>query len=246
MDTGNPSQRGRWLCSVFNDYDIVFIDGATCFGPESGKYTSFQGKTVIRRTVINYAACSHKLFSSVKAFAVADQDSDHDYAALSLEIELDVGEQYLMLDATPCKKRKIDVSLPDTRHACATLRQMEGRENIYISNQNFWVGYIYSCSFTGAWENLGVGGRGCDDGGLYIVVRVKRQVLSDICRRYQESNQGATTGDLGQINPSLRVVGRWQCCTLREFAVHLYSPHKKIFKGHRLEEVILKTLRVFF
>jgi hypothetical protein len=22
MDTGNPSQRGRWLCSVFNDYDI--------------------------------------------------------------------------------------------------------------------------------------------------------------------------------------------------------------------------------
>ncbi|KAJ7234437.1 hypothetical protein C8J57DRAFT_1380386, partial [Mycena rebaudengoi] len=28
MDTGNPSQRGRWLlCSVFNDYDIVFMVG---------------------------------------------------------------------------------------------------------------------------------------------------------------------------------------------------------------------------
>ncbi|KAK7013297.1 hypothetical protein R3P38DRAFT_2455505, partial [Favolaschia claudopus] len=110
MDDGNVTTRGRWLCQIFNDYDIVFVSGATCFGPASAKHTSFQGS---RKTVIDYAACSRGLFSQVKSFRVADRERGYDHAALELSLEIDVGELKRVLNR-PRKKRRTETVLPDT------------------------------------------------------------------------------------------------------------------------------------
>ncbi|KAJ7019132.1 hypothetical protein C8F04DRAFT_1198068 [Mycena alexandri] len=102
------TSRGTWLCGVFNDYNIVFVSSADVFGPGSGKYTSFQGT---RRTVIDYVACSRPLFSHIKSFNVADRVNGYDHAALTVQLELDVGTLNRSFER-PRKKAKIDVVLP--------------------------------------------------------------------------------------------------------------------------------------
>ncbi|KAF8188562.1 hypothetical protein K438DRAFT_1764309 [Mycena galopus ATCC 62051] len=110
MDPGKKeSTHGKWLCEVFGDYNIVFVSGAVCFGPSSGKITSFQG---IHRTVIDYVACSRALFSEIVSFTVADQVEGYDHAALAVSIKLDVGDSNTILER-PRKKAKVDVVLPD-------------------------------------------------------------------------------------------------------------------------------------
>ncbi|KAJ7746678.1 hypothetical protein B0H16DRAFT_1462409 [Mycena metata] len=79
MDTANPSPRGRWLCEVFNDYNIVFISGVDSLDTSSGKFTSFQGKTMVHKTVIDYAAYSRELFSKIKSLNVEDQVPGYDH-----------------------------------------------------------------------------------------------------------------------------------------------------------------------
>ncbi|KAJ7672176.1 hypothetical protein DFH06DRAFT_979714, partial [Mycena polygramma] len=91
---------------------MVFVSGADSFGPDSGKYTSFQGKIVVRRTVIDYVACSRELFSQVKSFAVADRVPGYDHAALKVQLEVDVGNLNRSLEPHR-KRRKVDVDLPD-------------------------------------------------------------------------------------------------------------------------------------
>ncbi|KAJ7089402.1 hypothetical protein C8R44DRAFT_892360 [Mycena epipterygia] len=114
IDKGNSTSLGRWLCKVFEDYDIVFVSGADCFGPDSGKYTSSQGKTLeaMCRTVIDYAACSHSLFPRVNSFTVADQVPGYDHAAITLRLKVNLDEQNAMF-ASPRKKCKVDIRLPD-------------------------------------------------------------------------------------------------------------------------------------
>ncbi|KAF8172926.1 hypothetical protein K438DRAFT_2023576 [Mycena galopus ATCC 62051] len=110
MEPGKKeSTRDKWLCEVFGDYNIVFVSGAVCFGPSSGKITSFQG---IHRTVIDYVTCSRALFSDIVSFTVADQVEGYDHAALAVSIKLDVGDSNTILER-PRKKAKVDVVLPD-------------------------------------------------------------------------------------------------------------------------------------
>ncbi|KAJ6450876.1 hypothetical protein C8R45DRAFT_946489 [Mycena sanguinolenta] len=112
MDTGRVTARGKWLCEVFKHYSVVFISGAQIFGPNGGKFTSFQGKTEVCRTVIDYAACSRELFSSIRSFTVAGQVQGYDHAALIVEVQLDVGGLNRSLEKAP-KKRKVDVPSPE-------------------------------------------------------------------------------------------------------------------------------------
>ncbi|KAJ7701678.1 hypothetical protein B0H16DRAFT_1235348, partial [Mycena metata] len=79
------SGRGRFLFRLCNDYDLVFISGAQCFGPSSGEFTSFQGS---HRTVIDYAICSRSLLPQIRSFKVEPQIKGFDHAALVLEIEV--------------------------------------------------------------------------------------------------------------------------------------------------------------
>ncbi|KAJ7466476.1 hypothetical protein FB451DRAFT_1402208 [Mycena latifolia] len=104
------STRGRFLFKLCNDYDLVFISGAECFGPGSGEYTSFQGS---RQTVIDYAICSPSLFPKVRSFTVEPRIHGYDHAALATQLEVDS----VLLTATvfrPSRRRKREETiLPD-------------------------------------------------------------------------------------------------------------------------------------
>ncbi|KAJ7749746.1 hypothetical protein B0H16DRAFT_1725013 [Mycena metata] len=103
------SPRSRFLFRLCNDYDLVFISGADCFGPASGEYTSFQGS---RTTVIDYAICSRSLFSKIRSFKVEPQVKGFDHAALVLQLEVD--SKWLSADAfvRPKKRKREEVELP--------------------------------------------------------------------------------------------------------------------------------------
>jgi ribonuclease HI len=88
---------------------MVIISGARCFGPASGRPTSFQGA---HETVIDYALCSKGFLSSITAFAVCDRVHGYDHAALSLRIKINV-DLVNLISASPRKKRKLDRVLPD-------------------------------------------------------------------------------------------------------------------------------------
>ncbi|KAJ7755557.1 hypothetical protein B0H16DRAFT_1886343 [Mycena metata] len=92
------TSRGKWLCGVFNDYNIVFVSGVDAFGPESGNFTSFQ-------------AYSRSLFSHIKSFSVANRVDGYDHAALTVQLELDVGTLNRSFER-PRKEAKIDIVLP--------------------------------------------------------------------------------------------------------------------------------------
>ncbi|KAF8121650.1 hypothetical protein K438DRAFT_1653550, partial [Mycena galopus ATCC 62051] len=77
--------RGRWLLRMCGDYNLVVVNGAARFGPESGNYTSFQGD---RRTVIDYILCSRPLYDKILSFKVCDRVGKHTHAALAIEIEM--------------------------------------------------------------------------------------------------------------------------------------------------------------
>jgi hypothetical protein len=109
MHKGKVTARGTWLCEVFKDYNIAFVSSAEIFGPSGGKFTSFQG---IRKTVIDYVACSRELFSQIKSFTVADQVQRYDHAALILNLEIDIGSSNITFES-PRKKHRVDVVLLD-------------------------------------------------------------------------------------------------------------------------------------
>ncbi|KAJ7764211.1 cytochrome P450 [Mycena metata] len=100
------------LMPVMSNGQKVFISGADSFGPASGDFTSFQGKHTVRKTVIDYAVCSRELFAKSKSFNVQDQVQGYDHAALTLNIELDVGDPNRVL-VHPRKKRKVELALTD-------------------------------------------------------------------------------------------------------------------------------------
>ncbi|KAJ6612807.1 hypothetical protein B0H10DRAFT_1952050 [Mycena sp. CBHHK59/15] len=106
----NPSTRGRWLCRTFDDYKMAFVSGAQKFGPNSGRYTSFQGS---RQTVIDYAVCSNALFPDIASFWVDDKLDGYDHAALTLNLKVNFDLQNMVF-AKPHKRRKIDIVLPET------------------------------------------------------------------------------------------------------------------------------------
>jgi hypothetical protein len=66
----------------------------------------------IRKTVIDYVACSRELLSQIKSFTVADQVQGYDHAALIVNLEIDIGSSNITFES-PRKKRKVDVVLPD-------------------------------------------------------------------------------------------------------------------------------------
>jgi hypothetical protein len=98
---------------MFGDYGLAFVSGATCFGPNGGNFTSFQGKSeeTMRRTVIDYVACSKSSFDKIESFTVHDCVKGYDHAATVLNIRLDFDEQDVFF--APSKRRKLDISLPD-------------------------------------------------------------------------------------------------------------------------------------
>jgi hypothetical protein len=51
---------------MLGDYGFAFVSGATCFGPDSGNFTSFRGKEeeTMRKTV-DYVACSKSGFDKI-------------------------------------------------------------------------------------------------------------------------------------------------------------------------------------
>ena len=104
MGKGNLTARGRWLCEIFEAYDLVFVGGAQQFGLDSGKFTSFQGKTAVHKTVIDYAVCSRDILPKFKSFGVADRELGYHHAAISLCLETDIDMQNLQM-ASPRKKR---------------------------------------------------------------------------------------------------------------------------------------------
>jgi hypothetical protein len=119
MEKGNATQRGRWVCKLLKDYNAIFISGAECFGPDSGKFTSFQG---IRKTVIDYAACSRNLFSSIKTFAVADRIPEYYHAQLLVSLEVHIDAPTTMIP-NPRKRRKVEVTSPDNTYLYKLLIQ---------------------------------------------------------------------------------------------------------------------------
>ncbi|KAJ7820692.1 hypothetical protein B0H13DRAFT_2377717 [Mycena leptocephala] len=108
------SEIANWVVDSWNHAARYQYAGIyTCWplshrGPDSGKFTSSQG---IHKTVIDYAACSRNLFSSIKTFSVAD-GMGYDHAALIVNLEIDIGSSNITF-GSPRKKRKVDVVLPD-------------------------------------------------------------------------------------------------------------------------------------
>ncbi|KAJ7101946.1 hypothetical protein C8R44DRAFT_859155 [Mycena epipterygia] len=115
LNTANPSTRGKWLCKMFGDYGIAFISGAICFGPQCGNFTSFQGKKeeTMRKTVIDYVACSRWKLEKIVSFVVCARVEGYDHAATTLCLKMDFDIQNTLF-ASPSKKRKIDIALPNT------------------------------------------------------------------------------------------------------------------------------------
>ncbi|KAJ7688342.1 hypothetical protein B0H16DRAFT_1487388 [Mycena metata] len=92
---------------------------ATCWdttglGPDSGKFTSFQGgnPTTMQRTIIDYVICSKSIFEDIESFTVCKCVLGYDHAATILHIKLNFVTQNNLL-ANPRKKREIDFSLPE-------------------------------------------------------------------------------------------------------------------------------------
>ncbi|KAJ6610647.1 hypothetical protein B0H10DRAFT_2224808 [Mycena sp. CBHHK59/15] len=114
MDTAAPSPRGNLLCNMLGDYGVAFASGTICLGPNSGNFTSFQGKTAetMRKTVVDYVACLKEIFPDIASFTVCDRVPGYDHAATVLRLKLDVDLQNSIF-ASPRKKRKLDFSLPD-------------------------------------------------------------------------------------------------------------------------------------
>jgi hypothetical protein len=108
-DTAQPSTRGNWLCNLFGDYGIAFVSGATCFGPDSGNFTSFQGAY---KTVIDYVGCSKSSFEKIESFTVRDRVQGYDHSATVLNLRMNFDAQEVLF-ASPKKKRKVDFSLPN-------------------------------------------------------------------------------------------------------------------------------------
>jgi hypothetical protein len=69
-------------------------------------------KVLICKTVIDYAACSHNLFSSIKTFSVADRVPGYDHAQLLISLEVHIDTQTTVIP-NPRKRRKVEITLPD-------------------------------------------------------------------------------------------------------------------------------------
>ncbi|GLB35656.1 hypothetical protein LshimejAT787_0212210 [Lyophyllum shimeji] len=107
QDSGTVSTRGRWLCRMLAEHDLVLINGTRRFGDCSGNYTSFQGT---RRTVIDYAITSRASWDALRSFSVCPREVGYDHAALTLSLEIHA--QILHTQSLPPRKQKKDVPLP--------------------------------------------------------------------------------------------------------------------------------------
>ncbi|KAJ7447712.1 hypothetical protein FB451DRAFT_1411806 [Mycena latifolia] len=96
MDKAPSSPRGNWLCNMLGDYGLAFA----------------KTRDTMRRTVIDYVACSRRNFSDISSFTVCDPVPGFDHAATVLRLKLDVDIQNILY-ASPRKKRRFDFSLPD-------------------------------------------------------------------------------------------------------------------------------------
>ncbi|KAJ7841791.1 hypothetical protein B0H14DRAFT_2586683 [Mycena olivaceomarginata] len=120
LDKKPPSTRGRFLFKLCTDYNLMIINGVERFGPNSGKFTSFQGS---RKTVIDYAICSKELFPKVKAFGVEPRILKCDHVALILQLEID--SSLIGAPTVRSRKRKReDVVLPDETELDRLIRQV--------------------------------------------------------------------------------------------------------------------------
>jgi ribonuclease HI/exonuclease III len=109
-DEKPPSSRGRFLLKLCNDYDLVFVSGAECFGPSSGDFTSFQGS---RSTVIDYVICSRALFSAIRSFAVEPREPGFDHAALVVQLEINSNLLGPIQPQQSRKRKREETSLPN-------------------------------------------------------------------------------------------------------------------------------------
>jgi hypothetical protein len=66
----------------------------------------------MRQTVVDYVACSKTSYDNIVAFEVNDRVQGYDHASTTLRIKLDFDTQNMMF-ASPRKKRKADITLPD-------------------------------------------------------------------------------------------------------------------------------------
>ncbi|KAF8171349.1 hypothetical protein K438DRAFT_1773197 [Mycena galopus ATCC 62051] len=114
-DKGRVSMRGTWLCKLLGDYGLAIVNGAICLGPNSGNFTSFQGKNeeTMRRTVIDYVACSKSSWDKIVSFRVSPRVPKFDHAATVLKIKLTFDAQNILF-ASSRKKRKLERTLPDS------------------------------------------------------------------------------------------------------------------------------------
>ncbi|KAJ6613856.1 hypothetical protein B0H10DRAFT_1951124 [Mycena sp. CBHHK59/15] len=109
-DEKPPSSRGRFLFKLCNDYDLVFVSGAECFGPSSGDFTSFQGS---RSTVIDYVICSRSLFPAIRSFAVEPREPGFDHAALVVRLEINSNLLAPMDPQRSRKRKREETTLPN-------------------------------------------------------------------------------------------------------------------------------------
>jgi hypothetical protein len=98
---------------MFKDYGVFLVGGAICFGPHTGNFTSFQGKheETMRRTVIDYVACSKQILDKIVSFSVCDRVEGYDHAATVLRLQMDFDTQNVLY-ASPSKKNGGLISCP--------------------------------------------------------------------------------------------------------------------------------------
>lgn len=105
------SPRGNWLLRTFFQYDMILLNGISKFGPQSGKYTSFQG---VRRSVIDYGAASKSLLNVISAFTICPRMDKYDHSALI--VSLNIKFQELDINPQPKKRQKKDKALPNVTY----------------------------------------------------------------------------------------------------------------------------------
>ncbi|KAF8213517.1 hypothetical protein K438DRAFT_1707299 [Mycena galopus ATCC 62051] len=69
----------------------------------------------MRRTVIDYVACSRSSWDKIVGFKVCNRVKGYDHAATVLDIKLNFDAQSSLF-SSPSKKRKVEIALPDATH----------------------------------------------------------------------------------------------------------------------------------